>query len=158
MRMTWPAIEDGLLTETYPAAWEPFHVALIEGPVLLSYATVMRRTIEHAGATYRLAGLGNVLTYPGFRRRGYGARVVRAATAHIDASDADVGGLFCVPALVPFYARADWEPLRVARTTHGIDDVTVVKGEVRMMRFLSIHGLTGREAFAIQPLHLDYHW
>lgn len=139
MRMAWPWIEAGPLAETYPAAWRPTHFALTEGVILLSYAAIFLREVRHAGTLYRLAGLGNVLTYPSFRQRGYGGRVVHAATDALDASGANVAALFCVPALIPFYARHGWEPLPAAHTTSGPLQ-TSQADEVRMMRFLSSRG------------------
>ena len=65
MRMGWPWSEGGLLAETYPAAWQPTHFALAEGAILLSYAAICWHEVRHAGTVYRLAGLGNVLTYRG---------------------------------------------------------------------------------------------
>lgn len=158
MRVEWPAIGGGLLTETYPASLSPVHFALAEGPVLISYAATIRLEVRHLGASYRAGGLGNVLTYPGFRRRGYGERVVRAATRHLDGEEVDVAALFCSPALVPFYARCGWEPIVGAGTTTGANHLPLPADEVRKMRFISDHGRAGRQGFATQPLHLDHTW
>ncbi len=158
MRMEWPGIEGGMLTETYPAACRPTHFALVEGAVLLSYAAAIQLQIRHLGVDYRVDGLGNVLTYPGFRGRGGGTRVVRAATDHIDGRDVDIGALFCAPSLVPFYARCGWEPIRRVDTTSGPTASPQSIDEVRMMRFVSAHGQAGSEGFETQPLHLEFLW
>ena len=108
MRVEWPFIDGGMLRETYPAA-------LVEEDLLLSYAATFRLRIAHAGEEYEMGCLGNVFTYPGSRRQGYGRRVVGAATRHIRGSGADVAALFCAPDLESFYAASGWEPTPEAR-------------------------------------------
>ena len=158
MRVAWPGIEGGLLTRTYPATLDPTHFALIDGPLLLSYAATILLPADHAGRRYRIGGMGNVFTYPSFRRRGFGAIVIRAATAALDAGDADVGCLFCAPTLVPFYEAAGWTPIAGARTTTGAASAVEIAEEVRMMRFISDSGRAGQRDFATRDLHLDHVW
>lgn len=69
----------------------PTHFVLVEDGVLISYAGVLWKELEHAGEVYKTYGLSGVLTYPAFGRQGYGSRVVAAATNHIRGTDADVG-------------------------------------------------------------------
>lgn len=158
MRVEWPHIEGGLPTTTYPAEVNPTHFASVESAVLLSYAATMQVTVCHTGAAYRIGGLGNVLTYPGFRRRGFGGVVVRAATEHLDASNLDVGCLFCAQNLVPFYGTFGWVPVTEARTLIGREDASRATDEMRMMRFISDHGREGQHDLMTRDLHLDYSW
>jgi GNAT superfamily N-acetyltransferase len=158
MRIVWPWIDGGLIATPYPADWLPHHFAIVEGRLLLSYAATIRRTIRHAGVEYRVAGLGNVLTYPGSRRQGHGGRVVQAATEAIDASDADIGLLFCARTLLPFYARCGWVP--VVPETRGPPVATDASAAPAMalLRPLSARGHRGREDFATVPLDIAEQW
>src|SRR5215207_6469374 len=52
------------------------HFVIAERGVLVSYAVVGQRTITHLGSSYRLLGVGGVMTYPAFRHEGHGTRVV----------------------------------------------------------------------------------
>jgi predicted acetyltransferase len=118
----------------------------------------MEITVRHAGSPYTIGGLGNVLTYPGFRRRGFGRIVVGVATDYLDASTADVGCLFCAPKLIPFYSACGWIPVTDAHTMTVEEDRLQAIDGIRMMRFISDHGHSGRHNFLTRDLHLDYLW
>lgn len=78
---------------------------------IVSYAGVVTKSIRHAGQSFTIAGLSNVATDPELQRRGYGRRVVAAATRFIERSGIDLGLFTCAPELVPLYAAAgSWEP------------------------------------------------
>ena len=49
---------------------------------------MIRTRLDHAGQTYDVAGLGNVFTFPPYRREGFGSRVVDAAAPD---GEGDVG-------------------------------------------------------------------
>ena len=51
---------------------QPSHIAVTNGSTLIAYATVVWKNLTHAGETYRCGGLANVMTFPHFRKRGYG--------------------------------------------------------------------------------------
>src|SRR5687768_6126964 len=100
MRMEWPSIFEGdnlYMPETYPPELEPVHFVVAEGDTLISYGALLRLDITHAGSEYRVYGFGNMLTFPPFRRRGYGGQILQAATHWIQESDVDVAILFCDP-------------------------------------------------------------
>ncbi len=159
MRVEWPFIDGGMLRETYPAVLHPVHFALVEDDLLLSYAATFRLRIEHAGVEYEMECLGNVFTYPGSRRKGYGRRVVGAATRHIRGSGADVAALFCAPALAGFYAASGWEPTPEAATLlTGGGGEPEEHGALRMMQFVSEKGEAGRRAFGTLPLRIPFPW
>jgi predicted GNAT family N-acyltransferase len=63
------------------------------------------------GRDVRAYGLTGVLTYPAERHQGYGRRVVQAATAYIDTTDADFAIVNCAPHLRDFYAACGWMPM-----------------------------------------------
>src|SRR5690349_5122543 len=83
MRVEWPFVfaEAGeFVTETYPPQLSPVHFAATEGDALLSYAAIIRLTLEHAGRTYAVYGFGNMFTFLPYRRRSYGTQVLQLAT------------------------------------------------------------------------------
>jgi GNAT superfamily N-acetyltransferase len=167
LRMEWPFIFRGearLTKHVHDPDFHPVHVALVEKEVLISYATILRMRLDHAGATYRVAGLANVLTYPPYRNEGHGTRVVQAASDTIRAGEcagappADVAALFCDPALREFYARCGWEPIDDGLTLIGPAADPRPFDALRMMLFLSEKGQAGRRAFEQQPWHVAHHW
>lgn len=158
MRIEWPWIEGGLLRETYGAALHPTHFAIADDGLLLSYAAVIRMQVEHMAETYKMYGLGTVLTYPTSRGKGYGVQVVGAATRFIESSDADVAALFCQPSLAGFYARHGWEAMTGSATLTGAGDAPAEHDALRMMLFVSDKGKAGRQSFRTQPLSVPHGW
>jgi GNAT superfamily N-acetyltransferase len=149
---------------------EPSHVAGVEscslrrraGGVLISYATVIETTLDHAGETYKTLGLSSVLTYPPFRGEGHGRGVVDAATRYIRESDADIAILWCEPGLEGFYGESGWVATRESETLIGTRKERRLKDDpdrpsTRMMLFLSDKGKAGRPAFERQPLFVGKH-
>jgi predicted acetyltransferase len=93
-----------------PDELSPVYCVMAEDQALYSSATVVRRLIQHDGIEYMCYGLSSVLTYPYFRKRGYGSQVVEAATDRIkQAPDADIAWLQTGPKLEGFYRRFGWE-------------------------------------------------
>jgi GNAT superfamily N-acetyltransferase len=158
VRITWPRVEGARPREVYGPAEAPVHVALVERGLLLRYAAVVRERVAHAGVAYDVRGLSSVFTFPAWRRRGYGRRVVDAATAHIRASGADLGLLFTGDALKGFYARSGWEALRGAPMPEGPREAPRASDALKMMLFVSEKGRAGRRAFETQPLHVEHGW
>lgn len=70
---------------------ETRHFACTSGEALVSIASSVRREIDCGGVPYVCYGLSAVMTFPFFRKNGYGSQVVKAATDHMkDQPDADV--------------------------------------------------------------------
>lgn len=161
MRVEWPFIFSGdarLSTDIYGADLRPVHVVVAEGEVLISYATVIRTDLDHAGQTWRTCGLGNVLAYPPFRGEGHGRRVVDAATGYIGGGDVDVAALFCDPSLAGFYAKSGWAALEGATTLVGSKADPESYGALRMMLFVSAKGRAGRPLFKGHPWSVGDPW
>jgi GNAT superfamily N-acetyltransferase len=142
----------------FPASWNPHVVALVDGPAVFSSATVVWKMIEHAGQLYKTYGLSSVMTYPAFRKKGYGRRVVDAATETIRAvGDADIAILWTDSELHKFYASSGWE--------HP-EAITMLVGEppqpynaYLMMLFLSEHARQHRADFERTPVYFGpYSW
>lgn len=158
VRVEWPYVDGGMVREMYGAALRPVHFALVEDGLLLSYAAVIRLRLPHAGEEYEARGLGSVFTYPASRGKGYGGKVVRAATDHIRASGADVAALFTGPELERFYGASGWEAQPGAVTRTGDRDKPEELDASRMMLFLSDKGEAGRAAFGAEPLYVEHGW
>ncbi len=79
---------------------------------LVSYAGAVRKTVQHGGQTFDIAGLSGVATDPDYRGRGFGSRTVAAATRWIEGlEDVDFGIFTCHPLLASFYLRAGGWPV-----------------------------------------------
>lgn len=160
MRMEWSSIFQGdnlYMLETYPPELQPIHFVVAEGDTLLSYGALLKLNLTHAGSDYHVYGFGNLLTFPPFRRRGHGGRVLQAATEFIQQSDVDAGILFCDPQLGSFYAAKAWVPTR-GPTRLGQPDRYEEYAPLRMMLFISERGRSSKEDFETQPLYIDEPW
>jgi GNAT superfamily N-acetyltransferase len=160
MRMEWPSIFQGenlYMPETYPPELQPVHFVVAEGDTLLSYATLLKLDLDHAGRNYQVYGFGNMLTFPPFRRRGYGGQVLRAATHFIRESDVDAGILFCDPRLESFYGTENWVSTH-SPTRLGEPDQYEEYEPLRMMLFVSEKGLRNNADFETQPLYIESPW
>ena len=159
-RMEWPSIFHGenlYMSETYPPELDPVHFVMAEGETLMSYATILRLNLDHCGVDYKIYGFGNLLTFPPFRRRGYGGQILQVATDFIRRSDVDGAILFCDRRLEPFYAKRGWistpSPTRI-----GEPDRYEEYPPSRMMLFVSDKGQRGRVDFDSQPFYIELPW
>ncbi len=124
------------------------HVVLANGKSLIAYAQVLWVEIEHVGVTYRCGGLSGVMTFPFFRKRGYGSQVVTAATDIIHDDGADIALLWTEPKNEHFYMQLGWEPMPHMTTLIGDrEQPTIYDEELPMMRFISAKGREGRPGF-----------
>ena len=142
--------------------WNPTHFVVEQKGVLISYATVIETTLDHAGETYETLGLSSVFTYPSFRGEGHGRRVVDAATHYSRERHADIAVLWCEPALERFYKRSGWAATRGSETLVGSREDPMVEDDpdhpsTRMMLFVSEKGKAARAAFERQPLFVGEH-
>lgn len=157
-RIQWP---DGFMGVNRLRDWihhpehHPTHFMLVESGVLISYAGVLWKYLEHAGEVHKTYGLSGVLTYPAFGRQGYGSRVVAAATAHIRGSDADIGLFTCAHHLKDFYSASGWIPMEDTVLLSGPRSASYPTEELVMMDFFSEKGKRGRSVFASMPVHFD---
>jgi predicted acetyltransferase len=160
MRLEWPSAFTGnrkLVTETYPPESEPVHFVAAEGDLLISYAAIIRMTLEHAGEAYKVYGLGNMLTFPSFRREGYGTQILELATEFIKRSDVDISILFCQPERKSFYGKPGWQVSR-SPTRVGVPGRYRTDDSLRMMLFVSEKGRRDRKKFEEEPVYVDELW
>jgi GNAT superfamily N-acetyltransferase len=130
-------------------AAQPTYIAVTNGSTLIAFATVVWKTITHAGEIYRCGGLASVMTFPRWRKQGYGAQVVATATRIIrESGEADIAMLWTAHANVPFYNHAGWEAMPDMVTLIGAANKPhVYDEEIAMMLFLSDKGKNNRSAF-----------
>ncbi|MBT2472653.1 GNAT family N-acetyltransferase [Streptomyces sp. ISL-66] len=105
----WPGASAG-----HDPALAPKAVLLLDGDgsVVASLALLHKSVRLEDGRTYRAAGLSGVVTRPGLRGRGHGARLVAAARAELAADPAvDLALFSCDRELAPFYEAGGFEVL-----------------------------------------------
>ena len=160
MRCEWPSIFQGdilYLSAPYPPEFKPVHFVIAEGESLLSYATIMKLNIPHAGQDYSIYGFGNMLTFPPYRKQGYGRRILQAATYFIRKSAVDAAILFCDKTLETYYGSQDW--ITTPSPTYlGYSGKPVLYEPLRMMLFVSEKGRAAQQEFETSPLYIDYPW
>jgi predicted acetyltransferase len=156
VRIQWPFLDarDGKLWDVPPDSTTRTFVVL-DGETLASHAEANFRTVDHMGETFNVGGISAVFTYPAYRNGGSAREVVRAATAFLDRSDADLAMLFCGEPLRTFYGSCGWDAVDAARILRGDRAApTVHEGNLVMMRFISAKGRAARTAFESQPVYV----
>jgi predicted GNAT family N-acyltransferase len=138
----------------------PHFVVLAERHALISYARVNWVNVAHAGETYRLYCLGDVFTYPAFRKKGYGQQVVAAGTDLIRSDpEADLAILFTDPELAAFYAESGWRHIPTLKAAVGDLAKPDPYDAFAMMLFLSPKAQQHRPDFDTHTLNLPgYAW
>ena len=160
MRMEWSSIfqgDDLYMSETYPPELQPIHFVVAEDDTLVSYGALLKLNLTHAGFDYRVYGFGNLLTFPPFRRHGYGGQILQEATQFIQQSEVDAAILFCDPQLERFYAAKTWVPT-YSPTRLGQPNQYEEYAPSRMMLFISEKGQKGQTDFENQALYIDEPW
>lgn len=138
----------------------PHHLLYVAHGLVVSHLEIVRLALEHQGVRYQVGSLTSVLTFPSFRGEGWATKLVREAGRRIDHSDADIGIVFCDPALSGFYAACGWTPMPHARTLVGGDGPAnaTESSELLLMRFLSDRGRRCRDGFLRSPLWIEDEW
>jgi predicted acetyltransferase len=162
VRIEWASTftKEERLTKHLWSGQNPTHLVIAEAGVLISYAAVTRTVTEHAGSTYTTCGLSSVLTYPSFRREGYGRQVVETATQVMEQSGAELALLWCEPHLIPFYRQSGWllmEHLMVLVGSKEHPHPYTEPQLVVMMRFLSDKGRMAQQTLQEQPIYVGEH-
>ena len=141
----------------HPAMWHPTYFIIAEQRALYSNATVVWQDITVNGQPYRAYGLSSVLTYPAFRKQGYGSRVVTAATEFIKAqADADLAILWTDPPTESFYTTHGFVHPTDFFTTSG-DPAAPEPTHFSMLMFLSASGQRLQQALAGGSLYFGEH-
>jgi hypothetical protein len=139
----------------FPAERHPTHLVIHDRHALFSHGRVIWVDVEHAGQHYRMYCLGDVLTYPAFRKRGYGAQIVAAGTRLVlDDPKADAAILFTDPATTPFYAAHGWEAMPSLTASCGHPVAAEPAQGTAMMLFVSDRARAHRVDFETEELKL----
>ncbi len=108
---------DGFMTEDrfrdrmHEVPDDTTHFVRVAGSILVSHVQVIPLELEGRDHGLRIGGVSSVMTYPEFRTEGHSTALLRRASGHIEASEMDLGMLFCDEENVPFYERLGWHPL-----------------------------------------------
>jgi len=118
--------------------FQPDHFVLTMRDAVLSYGRTIRAWVPYGGRTLKVYGLGDVVTAPEWRRSGYGARIVEAATARIRSDrEADLAVLLTEPALESWYGRHGWARVPGVRVRTGEYEDAESAGALPMFLVLS---------------------
>jgi len=154
----WDSYQYDLNPSLGKTDYDPVHFVLVEGECLYSALKVNRKLIEHQGQTYVCYGLGGVFTYPAFRKRGYGAWIVREATQYIQAQDdADIAVLWTADHNITFYERQGWTHTPQIKMLLGDPISPYSSSENVLMIFISDKATANRDQFEAYPVYFGKH-
>jgi len=85
-------------------------VVMAEGAVV-AHVGAVERILRVGSQLLRIAGVQNVCVQPQFRKQGLTEPMLAQAMAEAQRRGADMGLLFCLPALEKLYARCGWRPV-----------------------------------------------
>ena len=156
IRILWSDENEDNLNEPLTAEeFHPVYFLLAQEDSLISYARLIWMTIHHLGKTYKMYGLGDVFTFPASRNKGYGKRIVSAATNFIRTdSNADMAILLTEPNLESFYQSSGWEHIPELRLFTGEQAIPQIRDNFAMMLFLSERAKQNRTDFQTQSVFL----
>ena len=154
LRMEW---SDGFIGKNRLRNWahkekhHPVIFVLVEQDILISHVAVVWRYITHKDITYKVYALSGMLTYPQFRKQGYGRKLVQAAKEYMLKIDADI--IMVHTHLKGFYEKAGFEPLPKVITLFGDPQKPKQSEDSAFGLFLSDKGKQGRKDFESEPFY-----
>ena len=78
----------------------------------VSHVGLLKHVVRVGGHPVIVAGFGGVVTVPSARGRGHATALMKHATQFVTAEwQVRAGLLFCLPRLIPYYARLGWRML-----------------------------------------------
>jgi predicted N-acetyltransferase YhbS len=98
-------------TEDAKYRWRPkdYHLVTEEDGRAVSHVGILVTSVRAGGTNVKVAGIGGVVTIPEAQGRHLvHAAMKRAAEFMCGELGVEFGMLFCLPRLVPFYARQGW--------------------------------------------------
>jgi GNAT superfamily N-acetyltransferase len=149
VRIQWPELfrgKDRLRDWTSKPELHPVTFLLEEEGVPISRVEVVWDVLAHAGETYLTYGLSGLLTYPSFRKQGYGLQLVQSAKAFIE-QQAAADLVLVHSTLTGFYEQAGFERMDSLITLVGDPNLPERSIETAFMLFLSDKGKRGRNHF-----------
>jgi len=106
-RNAWPELSP----HPHDPLLSPVSMLLLEHGRVLSSLTILSKRIAHCGQDYAASGLSSVVTLKEARRKGYGRRLVIAASEVIESQGTDLGIFTSDTVLRPFYESCGWQVL-----------------------------------------------
>jgi hypothetical protein len=93
-----------------PAEWRVF---LTDDGEPVSHLKIVVRQGSVGGVPVRIGGIGSVMTPTPLLDRGYATQLLRRTEAYMFGElDVELGLLFCLPGLLPFYGSRGWIAVR----------------------------------------------
>lgn len=133
----------------------PTYFILADENQVLSYARTIWAMVSHLGQSFKLYGLGDVVTTSKFRCQGYGSRIVEEATTDIQSDrEADAALLLTEPNLEDFYRRNGWEFMPGLRVMTCENESCSMEATFPMMMILSAKANALRQVFTRDTLVL----
>lgn len=111
----WQQDAFGAQTWTAEYAWTPpeWRLLLVDDGQPVTHLKIVTRVGAVGGAAQRIGGIGSVMTPTPLRGRGYSSELLRRAEDFMfDRLQVDLGMLFCLPGLLPFYRALGWVEVR----------------------------------------------
>jgi GNAT superfamily N-acetyltransferase len=93
-------------------SWRPMELRFIQkiDGESVGHLGLIRDQIELNGKTLKIAGVGDIVTIPEVRGKGIAKKLLKHSMEFfIDEWKVDVGILFCLEQLVPFYQSCGWK-------------------------------------------------
>lgn len=154
LRMQWPDGFQGanrLRNWAHNEEWHPVHFNFIEENILISHVAVVWKHIAHKEVSYKVYAPSGMMTYPQFRRQGYGLKLMRAAKEYMLTQDPDI--LLVHSGLTGFYEKLGFEPLPKVSTLVGNPNKPTISDEKAFGLFITDKGKRGRADFESQPFY-----
>jgi len=109
--------QDSFGGQTWAAeyAWTPpeWRLLLVDAGEPVSHLKVVTRVCTVGTGVARVGGIGSVMTPTPLRGRGYASELLRRAHDFMfDTVQVELGMLFCLPRLLPYYAQRGWTEVR----------------------------------------------
>ena len=151
-------IVDDTTDSLHPDKWHPTYIILAKNRVLISAVSVLWKNFYFQGEHYKVYGLGAMMTYPAYRRQGYGRLIVESATQYMrQDKDADFALLQTAPSLEKLYQEHGWEFSPKMTLLSGLPEAPIDEDGWIMSLFLSERAKAIREALNTNPFYFDEH-
>lgn len=108
VRLAWPTETEHHFYDDPQFTWSQFRLAQVDQQIV-SVLKIYRRPIFWGEDTAVLGGIGDVVTHPRFRGRGYAGMLLDDAAAYMAENGYELSMLFS--GLTAFYQRHGWEPV-----------------------------------------------
>ena len=107
LEQTWPggAYEDTFLNSAVWFAWEQYRLSILGGKIV-GMLKVHPREIVWGDSVGKIAGIGEVLTLPDHKKKGYASKLLQDTVKYMISAGYELSVLFSE--LYSFYARNGW--------------------------------------------------